>query len=258
VTSGVVQTLGEPLDLELRHGVLTITLNRPLAGNALSSDLVAALDSALERTGDARCVLLRGAGRHFCVGGDVSEFRRDLVGDPGLRAKEMVLRAEKMVRRLGELEVPVVAAVQGAVAGAGLALALVADVVVAASSSRFVPAYASLSLTPDVGVSHLLPRAVGERRALQFLLSGHDLTAETARDWGLVGEVVAEEALLARSNELAAHLAASPQAAETKRLLRSASTSARDASALDEAETFARALATDAAQRHIASFLDRR
>jgi 2-(1,2-epoxy-1,2-dihydrophenyl)acetyl-CoA isomerase len=246
----------EPVAVEVRDGVLAVTLNRPRAGNALSSSLVTALDSALEHTSssEVRCVLVRGAGKHFCVGGDVSELGADTSAVSEERSRGMVMRTEGVLRRLQDLDVPVVVLVHGAVAGAGLALMLVADLVVAARSARFVPAYGALGLTPDVGVSFLLPRVVGERRALQFLLSGRDLASETACQWGLVTEVVDDDTALARTEELARRLAGSVQARETKRLVRSGFTVGRDASAVDEAETFARALATDTAQRRIAAF----
>ena len=143
-------------------------------------------------------------------------------------------------------------------AGAGLALVLAADIVVAAHSTRFVPAYSALGLTPDVGVSWLLPRVVGERRAVEYLVTGREITADEARDWGIVAEVVDDDDAAGRAAAMARRIADSGDAArETKRLLRAASRTTADESAADEAATFSRALVSDVAQRRIAAFLDR-
>jgi len=239
-------------------GVLTLTLNRPQASNALDGALVDALDSALDsaQAASPRCVVLRAAGKRFCVGGDVTTF------GAGVDADEIaahVLRTASVVRRLHNLEAPLVTVVHGAVAGAGLALVLAADIVVAARSTRFVPAYSALGLTPDVGVSWLLPRIVGERRAVEYLVTGREITADEARDWGIVAEVVDDDdAAAGRAAAMARRIADSGDAArETKRLLRAASRTTADESAADEAATFRRALVSDVAQRRIAAFLDR-
>ncbi|MFC6236985.1 enoyl-CoA hydratase/isomerase family protein [Longivirga aurantiaca] len=243
--------------VEADAGVLTLTLNRPQSSNALDPSLVAALDIALDAASsvDVGCVLLRAAGKRFCVGGDVTAFG---AGSDVAVVESHVVRTAGVVRRLRELEAPLVVAAQGAVAGAGLALVLAADVTVAGRSTRFVPAYNAIGLTPDVGVSWLLTRAVGERRALQYLVSGTELTAAEACDWGIVSEVVDDDSVGGHAESICRRIAASGFAArETKRLLRSASTATTDDSAGDEAATFGRALSSDLAQRRIADFLDR-
>jgi 2-(1,2-epoxy-1,2-dihydrophenyl)acetyl-CoA isomerase len=238
--------------------VAWLTLNRPAASNALDQPLVRALDAALDRAEDpgVRCVVVRAAGPRFCAGGDLTTF---LGEDPARRIRENATETERVLRRLGQLSQPVVAAVHGAVAGAGLAFVLNADIVLAARTTRFVAAYAGIGLTPDCGVSYLLPRVVGDRRALLMLLGGQQLLADQAEQWGLVSEVVDDADLPGRIEELARHLASDggPAMEQTKRLLRSAWTVPRDAHAADEARTIAAALTTEIAQVRIAGFLAR-
>lgn len=248
-----------PLLIEVVGGVAWLTLNRPEASNALNPALVAALADAVDAIGvdEVRCVVVKASGARFCGGGDISTFVGEL--DQRSAMRESAARGEAVVRSLGELKVPVIVAVHGAVAGAGLSFVLNADVVIAARSARFVPAYAGLGLTPDLGVSYLLPRIVGERRAALFLLSGKPLSADEAERWGLVSEVVDDDDLLSRATEFAEGIAAgSPfSMAAIKRLLRSSSGVTRAVSAADEAETIAAALATDIARSRINTFLSR-
>ncbi|PKQ21612.1 MAG: enoyl-CoA hydratase, partial [Actinobacteria bacterium HGW-Actinobacteria-5] len=152
---------------------------------------------------------------------------------------------------------PVVAAVQGVVAGGGLGLMLTADYVVATSAARFVSKYADIGLTPDLGASVLLPRAIGETRALQLLLSDLALDATTAREWGLVAEVVAPEALAARAEGVArAWLAGATDAyGQAKRLVRAAASRPFAASLTDEATTIGQAFDSADARSRVAAFV---
>jgi 2-(1,2-epoxy-1,2-dihydrophenyl)acetyl-CoA isomerase len=154
------------------------------------------------------------------------------------------------------LDKPVVAAVHGAVAGAGLAVLLNADLVVAARSTKFLMAYAGIGLTPDCGVSYLLPRAVGQQRALELALTGRVLTAERAHAWGLITEVVDDDQLAQRGEALADQLAGEPTFAlgQAKRLIRESWTRSRPDSAEDESGTIARAVTTEVATARIARF----
>jgi 2-(1,2-epoxy-1,2-dihydrophenyl)acetyl-CoA isomerase len=188
--------------------VLTITLNRPDVLNAFNAAMHAALGSALEEAGDPeiRAVVLTGAGRGFCVGQDLTEFRED-PGDIGSR-----LRANyhPNVIAIRELEKPVIAAVNGAAAGAGLSFACACDLRVAAASASFVPAFINIGLIPDSGGTYFIYRLLGYARAFEWMTSGRKLSAGEAHVWGLVSEVVEDDDLAARTAALAAQLATMP------------------------------------------------
>src|SRR6188474_326084 len=179
--------------------VLTITLNRPDVLNAFNAAMHEALGTALEEAADStvRAVVLTGAGRGFCVGQDLTEFRED-PGDIGSR-----LRANyhPNVLAIRELEKPVIAAVNGAAAGAGLSFACACDIRIAADSASFVPAFINVGLVPDSGGSHFLTRILGPARAAEWMLSGRRLSADEALAWGLVSEVVPAADLPARAAE---------------------------------------------------------
>ncbi|GAB3571267.1 enoyl-CoA hydratase-related protein [Amycolatopsis endophytica] len=244
---------------EVTGGVGRITLDRPEVSNAIDLPTVRELAAAVTaaEADDVRVVVLTGAGARFCAGGDVRSFLA--APEPSEYLHGLASEAEAALRRLSALPKPVVAGVQGAVAGAGLAFVLNADVVVAARSTKFRMAYSGIGLTPDCGVSYLLPRAVGTQRALELALTGRTLTAEQARDWSLVTEVADDEALADRVSELAETLAGGPAAAlgQTKRLIRSSFDVSRERSAADEAATIAAAVTTGEAQRLIQRFTAR-
>jgi 2-(1,2-epoxy-1,2-dihydrophenyl)acetyl-CoA isomerase len=238
------------------RGVGRITLARPEVSNAIdlptAREFAKAVDAA--RDSEVRVVLLTGKGIRFCAGGDVGSFLAS--AEPPLYLHDLASELETALRRLSELPKPVVAAVHGAVAGAGLAFLLNSDVVLAARSTKFRMAYSGIGLTPDCGVSYLLPRAVGTQRALEFALTGRTLTAEVARDWGLVGEVVEDDELGDRAGELAEAMAAGPAGAlgQAKRLIRTSFDGSREESARDEADTIAMEVMTEEAQSLIRRF----
>jgi 2-(1,2-epoxy-1,2-dihydrophenyl)acetyl-CoA isomerase len=245
--------------LSVADGVATVELNRPEAANALDLPLAERLGTVVDRLGgeDVRAVLVIGAGKRFCAGGDVPSFLAS--DDPPAYVEELASTADRALQLLAELDKPVVAAVHGAVAGAGLAVMLSCDLVVAAAGTKFVTAYAGIGLTPDCGLSWLLPRAVGQQRALELLLTARTLTAEEARDWGLVTEVVDDSAVRDRGRELAASLAGGPAVAfgQARRLVRSSWSASRAETGTDEARTIAAAVQTDDAQRLITAFTSR-
>ncbi len=193
-----------PVLLEISGGVGRLTLNRPGNANAIDVATARALaESAGKLAGDptVRAVLLRGAGDRFCGGGDVKSFA-DARDGLDARLREIVTQLHVAMDALASLDAPVVAAVQGSAAGAGFALALAADLVLAAESARFVLAYTGIGLTPDGGTTWYLERTVGRRRALELVLTNRALSAAEALDWGLVTRVVPDEDLGATAEEL--------------------------------------------------------
>lgn len=248
--------LEQPVTYEVVAGVARIELNRPAAANTITMELAVALRQAAERAAgdpEVRAVLLAGAGQRFCAGGDLGSFAS--ADDPSGHLHAVATEADAAVRALETLEKPVVAAVHGAVAGAGLALMLAADVVVAQTETKFVFAYPGVGLTPDCGVSWLLPRAIGQQRALDFALRNRPVSAETACGWGMVTEVAEDAA--ATAGALAEQLAAGPAYAlgQARRLLRAGWSTERAASGADEAATIAGALGGEEGQRLVAQFL---
>ena len=245
--------------LEVRDSIARITLNRPEQSNAFDLDAAREFCSVIERTEQsaARVVLLTGNGPRFCAGGDVASMvaAEDQAGYLRVLAETL----EAGIRSMSELPIPVVAAVQGAVAGAGLAVILNADVVVAAKPTKFLTAYAGIGLTPDCGVSYLLPRAIGQQRALELALTGRVIGADEALAWGLVSSVVEPDALDAAAEELAARIATGAIAAlgDAKRLIRSSWELSRPASAAAEVDSISHAVTREEAVTLIAAFAKR-
>ena len=238
--------------------VTTITLNRPEVLNALTAATHEALASALDdaRDPEVRAVLLTGAGRGFCVGQDLTEFRES-AGDIAGRLRSTY---HPNVLRIRALEKPVVAAVNGPAAGAGLSLACACDVRLAADSASFVPAFINIGLVPDSGGALFVQRLLGPARAFEWMASGRALTAVEAHAWGLVSEVVERDALMARAAEVAGEWAARPTrgVALTKRLFEFAER-APLADVLElEAELQEEATRTEDFGEGVAAFLEKR
>ena len=255
--SGGVTETEAPVLLDVTAGVATVTLNRPERSNAF--DLVMAREIAHVvdrlRDDDVRVVVVRGAGKRFCAGGDVLSFLAS--DEPQAALHELAELAESGLRGLGELPKPVVVGVHGAVAGAGLSFVLNADIAVAARGTRFVAGYPGIGLTPDAGVSWLLPRVVGQQRALRHLLGNEALSGDEALTWGLVAEVVeTDDEVVSRTDAIAARLATfSPSAlAAAKRMVKGSWSTTREENAVEEAETIAHQLGTPEAQAAIAGF----
>ena len=239
--------------------VQTITLNRPDVLNAFNAAMHAALQGALKeaaRDDEVRAVVVTGAGRGFCVGQDLTEFR-EAPGDIGDRLRSGYHQTILAIR---SLEKPVVAAVNGAAAGAGISLALACDIRVAADSASFVPAFVNIGLVPDSGGTFLVRRLLGYARAFEWLATGRRLSAAEAHAWGLVSEVVEGDALAARAAELAAELAALPTRAIgwTKRLLDSAETATLEEQLELEAQLQTVATQTADFREGVAAFLEKR
>jgi 2-(1,2-epoxy-1,2-dihydrophenyl)acetyl-CoA isomerase len=247
-------------EVETSHegAVLTITLNRPDVLNAFNSDMHRALAAALRdaRDGGVRAVVLTGAGRGFCVGQDLTEFR-EAPGDIGSRLRE---NYHPNIRAIRALEKPVIAAVNGAAAGAGMSLACACDLRVAADSATFVPAFINIGLIPDSGGSYFVTRILGPARAFEWLASGKRLTAAEAHSWGLVSEVVEAASLRTRVAELATQLADLPTrgVGMTKRLLDHTVTATLEEQLEREAQLQAAATQTEDFKEGVAAFLEKR
>lgn len=244
------------VEVAVTNGVARLELNRPDAANALdleSARQVAAAVAGAASDVEVRAVLITGAGARFCAGGDVASFLA--APDPPAYVERLATELDAAFRALAALEKPVVAAVQGAVAGAGLSLMLSCDLIVSAPSTRFVFAYPGIGFTPDCGLSYLLPRAVGQQRALSFALSGRPATASEALSWGLVSEVADEPG--ARARDLAEELASGPATAlgQVRRLLRQGWDLSRAEMGAEEARTVAGMVKGDEARSLIARFV---
>jgi 2-(1,2-epoxy-1,2-dihydrophenyl)acetyl-CoA isomerase len=198
--------------VSLETGVLRLTLNRPDKLNAFNAEMHERLREALDKAKgpEVRAVLLTGAGRAFCSGQDLSE--RTVA--PGAAPNDLSVTIgawyNPLVRRLRELPKPVVCAVNGVAAGAGANIALACDLVIAARSASFVQAFSRIGLLPDSGGTWFLPRLVGSARAMGLALLGEKLSAEDAAAWGLIWQVVDDDALASRAMQIAQQLAAGP------------------------------------------------
>lgn len=196
------------LDVRVEDGLAVLTLNRPDAMNALNLELKQSLAQWLGRARydeSVRAVLLTGAGRAFCAGGDLTEM------DPARPAQTARVRQDQLLRTvfmpLARLPVPVVAAVNGHAHGGGLSLALACDIVIAAEAAPMSLGFVHRGLAPDCGIAHFLPRLVGTARAKELLLTGRRFDAAEALAMGLVSEVVPGEELMGRALELGRSLA---------------------------------------------------
>jgi 2-(1,2-epoxy-1,2-dihydrophenyl)acetyl-CoA isomerase len=232
-----------PVRLSIEDGIARLRFDRPGTLNAIDQEMAAAFRDAVKEMlahGRARVVVLSGEGRAFMAGGDLQAFHCDLPSAP-ITAGRIIDPLHEAVAALAEAPMPVIAAVQGAVAGAGMSVALGADLVVAADNVRFVPAYVGVGTSPDGGGTWALVRLVGLRRALEISLLGEPIDAASALQLGLVSRVVPATELACATDELARRLAAGPTRAlgRTRRLLREAQGSGLREHLRAERESFA-------------------
>lgn len=242
--------------LYTRDGALArVTFNRPASLNAMGFEMGRRWrDLAAEITADdtVGAVLLDANGPAFCAGGDVVEMATS--GSGGESVSQMAGVIHEGIHLFVSSDKPIVAAVGGAVAGGGLGLMLTADYIVAGPRAKFVSKYANIGLSPDLGVSTLLPAAVGQRRALQLLLQDITIDADTAAEWGLVTEVAADAG--ARAEEVAAFWLAGATGAfgQAKRLVRTGADRSFTENLADEARTIGACFDTDQARARVAAF----
>ena len=211
----------------------------------------------LEHAPDVRCLVLESAVPGcFCVGGDLKAF--EAAGeDTGELVHRLAREAHAFLSTISRIDAPVISAVGGVAAGGGLGIALGADMVIAGESARFAPAYARIGFAVDCGLSWVLPRLVGMRKALDLLLTCPVLSAAEALELGLISEIVPDADLAARVDQLAAGLAAGPTAAfgSVRRLVRDAASTSLDAHLEREARAIARSAGSADGRAGVARFL---
>jgi 2-(1,2-epoxy-1,2-dihydrophenyl)acetyl-CoA isomerase len=237
--------------------VQTITLNRPDKMNAFTRGMHAELRDALKdaRDPEVRAVVVTGAGRAFCAGQDLTEFGETADIGAALRATY-----HPNILAVRALEKPVIAAVNGACAGAGLSFACACDIRVAADAAAFVPGFIGIGLIPDAGGTYFIRRLLGASRAFEWMSSNRRLTAAEAHAWGLVSEVVEADALATRAADLAAFYAAMPTRAVgmTKRLFDHADNATLEEQLEHEAQLQAAAAQSGDFREGVSAFLEKR
>ncbi|NKB54991.1 MAG: enoyl-CoA hydratase [Alphaproteobacteria bacterium] len=202
----------ETLLFDVSDGLAKITLNRPGAANSLNGEMAQDLMMASIRCDedpDIRAVLLTGTGKMFCAGGDLKTFHT-FGADTGARLKEITLYLHGAISRFARMDPPLVVAVNGIAAGAGLSIAVSGDLVLAARSAMFTSAYTAAGLSPDGSSTYFVPRLIGLRRAQELMLTNRRLSAEEAVEWGLINRVVDDEDLAEEAEKLARDLANGP------------------------------------------------
>ncbi len=210
------------------QGVAEISINRPEANNALDIELARELMQAAilcDEEPSVRAILITGTGNIFCPGGDLKSFN-DTGDQISAHVKEVTTYLHAAVSRFTRADAPIVTAINGVAAGAGMSLACMGDIIVASESARFTSAYTGVGLCPDGALTYFLPRMIGIKRAMELVLTNAVLTAEDAAEWGIVARVVPKADLLVEARALAAKLASGPTLAfgAARRLLHTGQT----------------------------------
>jgi 2-(1,2-epoxy-1,2-dihydrophenyl)acetyl-CoA isomerase len=200
----------ETIEFKLDEGIARITLNRPDRLNSFTAQMHQELRSALADATEARVVILTGAGRGFCAGQDLNERSVAFDGHPVDLGLTVETGWNPLITALTSMPQPIIAQVNGVAAGAGANIALACDMVVAARSAKFIQSFSAIGLIPDSGGSWILPRLVGQARAMGLALSGEPLPAEKAEQWGLIWKCVDDDQLGGEVDALAAKLVSLP------------------------------------------------
>ena len=199
--------------LDMDDGVATVTLNHTEVMNAISIDMLEGLGEAFDYIEDkdngVRCVVLTGAGRGFCAGANL-QGRNTSSTKKTNAGSVLESHYHPLLRRIRHLHCPILTAVNGAAAGAGMSIALMGDLKLAAKSAYFMQAFRRIGLVPDAGSTYVLPRLVGTARAMELSLLGEKLPAEKALDWGLINRVYDDADLMAETKKMATELAHGP------------------------------------------------
>jgi 2-(1,2-epoxy-1,2-dihydrophenyl)acetyl-CoA isomerase len=253
----------ETIELVVRDGVATIALNRPDKYNAINFQLHQDLTKALkqvQRDRSVRALVLTGRGRGFCAGQDLGEFAVARASDDFRVDEHVRTTFNKTITTIRELELPVIAAVNGVAAGAGWSLALAADIRFASENATFTQAFSKIGLVPDTGSTWFLPELIGSSRSLELMFSGDPIDAAKALEWGLVNHVVTAEELEETTFAYAARLAAMPTLALglTKRAVYRSTTATLSDALEYEAQLQQRAASTDDHVEGVMAFLEKR
>ena len=249
----------ETINVETAGAIARITLNRPDRLNSFTRAMHAELRDALAKLGDARVVVLTGAGRGFCAGQDLND-RSVAPGEPVDLGATVEESWNPLIRTLADLPQPVIARVNGVAAGAGANIALACDIVIAARSAKFIQSFSALGLIPDSGGSWHLPRLVGLARALGLALTGEPLTAEDAAAWGMIWKAVDDSALDVEVEAIATKLASLPPLglAAIKRIIRTSSARSLDEELDLQRDEMRRLGFTEDYREGVAAFLEKR
>ncbi len=203
----------ETIILEKNNGVTKLTLNRPDRLNSFNVQMHEELQSALDdiaTDGETRCLMITGTGRGFCAGQDLNDRAVTAEGQAPDLGKSVEKFYNPLIRRITSLKMPVICALNGVAAGAGASLVMACDIVIAARSASFILSFAKVGLVPDSGSSWHFTRALGLPRAKALAMLGNKLKAEQAEQWGLIYQVVDDEALMDEAEKLTSHLAKQP------------------------------------------------
>lgn len=206
----------EHIVLERSDGIATITLNRPDKGNAFNTRMVEEWAEALVECRDddgVRAIIITGAGKNFCSGGDIDNMDKQSRESALVNKERLWRKIHRVALTIEDIDKPVLSAVNGAATGAGMDMALMADLVFAGRSTRFAESYIKMGLVPGDGGCYLLPRLVGIPKALELLWTGRTILAEEAERLGIVNRVVPDDELLDETRRFAATLANSPYVA---------------------------------------------
>jgi 2-(1,2-epoxy-1,2-dihydrophenyl)acetyl-CoA isomerase len=196
----------DTIDFKLERGIARLTLNRPERLNSFTVQMHEEVADALNGLEEARVLVLTGAGRGFCAGQDLND-RAVAPGQSVDLGDSVEKRYNPLIRRLTSLPFPVIAQVNGVAAGAGANIALACDIVIAGRSAKFIQSFASIGLIPDSGGTWVLPRLIGQARAMGLALTAEPISAEKAADWGLIWKAVEDDQLDAEVTELATRFA---------------------------------------------------
>lgn len=247
---------------EVQDHVAHIILNRPETGNAINEEMAKDLMEVVfscDEDPKIRAILISGAGKIFCGGGDLTDFsaKGDLLSN---YLKKVTPYFHTAISRMMRMEAPVIAAVHGAAAGAGMSLAIACDIVVAAETTKFMVAYTRAGLTPDGSLTYFLPRLIGLKRALELTLTNRMLSAQEALQWGLITRVVSDNELLIQARALAIQLAIGPTKAygTSKHLLHRGWLETLETQMENESQAIARSASTADAREGITAFLEKR
>ncbi len=252
----------ETLNYEVKDAVATITFTRPEAANAMSPETAAEIKAvSLDIDGDdsVRAVVITGAGKMFCAGGDLGAFAA--AGDG---ARQLILKMagdlHMGLSRLARNDAPVIAAVNGTAAGAGFSLVMFCDLAISAQSAVYTMAYTKAGLSPDGSSTYYMPRKIGDRRTRELMLTNRVLNAQEALDWGIVNRVVPDEDVVSEATQLARQLAAGPTRAygQVKALLNTSFDQSLETQMELESRAIAQMITTADGKEGVDSFVNKR